>query len=715
MKKTIQLIGFLAGSLALFAIQSCDNEDPIAVPVVTAPSTVTAVQVGAKVDVTFTYVAAGGYASAAVTATGGTATVKTNGEASSQEGSVVVEFTADNTAGAATVTLTVTDDKGQAGNAATATLSKTLSAPPTVTLSSATGSGNPGSNVTVTATITAANGFKNISYTTTGGLTGAPASPITSITGSSQVLTFTIPATAAIGSTMTAVITVTDNQNLNSTAQTYTVTATTNELTGVMTANMTLNKGASYLIKNTFVVPSGLILTVQAGAIIKGDKASKGVLIVKQGGTLNAIGTETEPIVFTSAQPVGVRDRGDWGGIIIMGDGFVNQTAQPSVEGLTPPTSDANYYKYGTVSTSNASVGNNTQNSGTLKYVRIEYAGIELIPNSETNGLTMAAVGSGTTIDFVQASYGGDDGFEWFGGAVNAKHLVSFATWDDDFDTDFGWRGNVQWALSVRAPSVADQSGSTAFESDSQGNANAIGTICDGTAFTGCTQGVFSNVTVLGPRDFNAGTGASSNATRTISANFTRAMHIRRRTAISIFNSFISGWGAATGVQGLTMDDAGTLTNYTTLGAGVLANNVLLFPDATADAEYGSNSGGAAVVKPIWEAAAAANLVVKPTGAAPWAPVAGTPAGSINVYTTYGITTANSTGLFYGSQTTSSYPSNPNFAVASGDLTGQLPATLYASAKLGTFFDKTLTYKGAFGATDWTDGWSEFQPLNKAY
>lgn len=711
MKKTIQLLAFFAAAFAIFTLQSCDEEEPTPVPVVTAPSGVASVQVGTKADVTFTYVAAGGFASSVASASGGTATVKTDGIIDAGEGSIVVEFTADNTAGAATVTITLTDAKGQTATA-TATLNKTISAPPTVVLSAASGSGNPGGNVQVTATVTVPNGFKSLTYITTGGLTGSPTSPINSITGTTQVLTFTIPANAAIGSTMTAVITVTDNQNLNSTAQTFTVTAATNELTGTLSANKTLNKGESYLIKGTYVVASGVTLTVQAGAIIKGDKATKGVLVVKQGGTLNAIGSAAEPIVFTSSQPVGERDRGDWGGVILMGDAFVNQSAKPSLEGLTPPSSDADFFKYGTVSTSDASVGNNTQSSGTLKYVRIEYAGIELVPNSETNALTMAGVGSGTVIDFVQVSYGGDDGFEWFGGTVDAKHLVSLATWDDDFDTDFGWRGNVQWGVAVRAPFVADQSGSTSFESDSQGNANAIGTICDNTTRTGCTQGVFSNITVLGPRDFNNGTGSSSNATRAISTNYTRAMHIRRRTAISIFNSFIAGYGAST-VQGLQMDDQGTLDNYTA-GAGVFANNVLLFPDATAGAEYGSSVAGAAgtTVKGFWEPA---NVVEKPTGAAPWAPVAGTPAGSINPYTAYGITTLNTTGLFYGSQTSATYPSNPNFAVASGSLTGLVAADLFANAKLGSFFDKTLTYKGAFGATDWTDGWSEFQPLNKAY
>jgi hypothetical protein len=754
MKKTIQLLASLTAAFAVLTLQSCDPEEPTAVPVVTAPTAVTAVQIGAKVDVTFTFVAAGGYASAAVTASGGTATVKTAGTASAVEGSVVVEFTADNTAGAATVSLTVTDDKGQAGNAATATLNKTISAPPTVTLSSATASGNPGANITVTATITAANGFKSLTYTTTGGLTGAPASPINTITGTTQELTFTIPATAAIGATMTAVITVADNQNLNSTAQTFTVTATTNELTGNLTANKTLNKGESYLIKGTYVVMSGVTLTVQAGAIIKGDKASKGVLVVKQGGTLIANGTATEPIVFTSAQPAGERDRGDWGGIIIMGDAYVNQTAQPSVEGLTPPPSDANFYKYGTVDATQASatVGTNNQNSGSLKYVRIEYAGIELIPNSETNALTMAAVGDGTTIDYVQVSYGGDDGFEWFGGTVNAKHLVSLAIWDDDFDTDFGWRGNVQWGVAVRAAFVADQSGSTTFESDSQGNGNPIGSVCTDAVKTGCTRGVFSNISVFGPRDYN----------RAISGNYTRAMHIRRRTAISIFNSVIAGYHA-----GLQIDDAGTATNYLVdnTGEGRLSNNVMLLSflpaattgGATAVTSIAAASGNVAyaggtapsTAQAVWEAAAAGNTTTPTYFYSRWnagqtaqtiagnfassastiaaaevafATVPGWAAGTavdvINPYTALGINTASATTPFYAGSTTANYPSNPTLEIAAN---GSLATgASFADSKLAAFlpaagFDNAVTYRGAFGTTDWTNGWSEFQPLNKAY
>lgn len=746
MKKIIQLLSFFAAVSSLVVIQSCKEDDPLVPPTLSAPGTVASVQVGTKADVTFTFTAAEGYASSSVTAVGGTATVKTPPASGATEGSVVVEFTADNTAGAASVTLDLIDAKDQKISQS-ATLNKTISAPPTVALSATSGSANPGATVKVTVTVTAPNGVKSLTYTTTGGLTGSPASPVT-LSSTTQELTFTVPAAAAIGATYAVAITAVDNQNLNSTAATYTVTASTNELTGTITADVTLSKGVPYLVKSQYIIPTGKTLTVQAGAVVKGDKASKGVIIIQPGGKLIAVGTATEPVVFTSSQPVGERDRGDWGGIVWLGDAYVNQSAKPSVEGISPAQS------YGTVDPAQASstVGVNDQDNGKLKYVRIEYAGIELTPNNETNSLTMGGLGSATEIDYVQTSYGGDDAFEWFGGTVNAKHLVSLSTWDDDFDTDFGWRGNVQWGIVIRNPFFADQSGSTAFESDSQANGNAIGTVCTDTEKGGCTRGVFSNITVLGPRDF----------TRSISGNYTRAMHIRRRTAISVHNSVISGF-----LSGLTIDDSGTLTNYKSdnTGEGRFTNNELfvsLVPSTssststTAVTSISAASGNVdfsvgttfnANVESIWKAAGAGNNITKSyfvsrftkDGAgvvngqaisSTWSSSTSTIAGADVAFSTVPGWTAGtavdiinpysgpglSTSTFFGSNTAASYPSNPNFAVASGTITGKTAATLFADAKLtNTFFTNTLTYIGAFGDTDWTDGWSEFQPVNKAY
>lgn len=738
MKKILTLLILFA----FLGFQACKEDEVIPDPPTIAPPAATSIQINKAVDVTFAVTIPGGFLTSSVTATGGTAVIKTSPAVDALDGSVVVTFTAGANAGAGSVVLNVIDNRDRTVSQ-TAVISISLEAPPTLTLSAATGSGVPGSLVKVTATVVAPNGFASIAVA---GATAVPASPI-AITAATKDVEISIPATAVVGSIINAVFTTTDAKGLTSSGVTFAVTVTdaTIKLTGTLAANYTIEKGKAYLVTSQYIVPTGVTLTVNKGAIVKGDKATKGVIIIQPGGKLMADGGPgADVIVFTSSQPVGERDRGDWGGIVWLGDAYVNQSAKPSVEGISPSQS------YGTFSQSDATAGNNIQDNGKLKYARIEYAGIELTPNNETNSLTMGGLGSTTEIDYVQTSYGGDDAFEWFGGTVNGKHLVSLSTWDDDFDTDFGWRGNVQWGVIVRNPFFADQSGSTAFESDSQANANPIGSVCDDTNKGGCTKGVFSNITVLGPRDY----------TRTVSTNYTRAMHIRRRTAISIFNSVITGFPT-----GLTIDDAGTLTNYKAdnTGEGRFNNNVLFNPllptvpstigttvaavtaiaAATGNANYGSTDASN-----IWLGATSGNTTTTAafvsrfvkdansvvTGQAissTWASTAstiaiadvafatvpgwtaGTAVEIINPYTGTGIQTS----AFFAGSTSATYASNPNFVVASGSITGKSAATLFANTgKLPSAFFKTdLTYIGGFGDTDWTDGWSEFQPLNKAY
>lgn len=705
MKKIIALtllFGFLG-------FQACKEDEVILDPPTVTPPAATSVQINKAVDVTFTVLTPAGYKASAITASGGTAVAKSEPAVGALEGSVVVTFTAGANAGAGSVALSVTDNKDKS-NSQTAVLTISLDAPPTITLSATTGSGVPGSSVKVTATVTAPNGFASIAVA---GATSVPASPV-AITAATKEVEISIPATAVVGSIISAVFTTTDAKGLTSSGVTLVITVTdaTIVLTGTLTADYTIEAGKAYLVKNQYIIPTGKTLTVNKGAIVKGDKATKGLIIVQPGGKIIAVGEAAMPIVFTSSQPVGERDRGDWGGIVWLGDAFVNQSTKPAIEGVSPSQT------YGTVSQSDATVGSNTQDNGKLKYVRIEYAGIELSPNNETNSLTMGGLGSATEIDYVQTSYGGDDAFEWFGGTVNAKHLVSLSTWDDDFDTDFGWRGNVQWGVIVRNPFFADQSGSTAFESDSQANANPIGTICDDTNRAGCTQGVFSNVTVLGPRDLKV-TG-SNKTDRSISANYTQAMHIRRRSSISIFNSVFSGFPTT-----LRIDDNGTVKNFVD-GSGVLASNVAFIPNT----DYATNAGtpySVTDVKNYWEGATVLNVNVKPASVtgedvtstanpkptitvSNWSGTVDSPVvGCIDPYAAYGI----SKSAFFGSSTSASYASNPSLALsASGTL---LTGADFTNAKLGSFFAKDITYKGAFGASDWTDGWSEFQPVNKVY
>jgi len=593
---------------------------------------------------------------------------------------------------------------------------------PTVSLSTSTAQDVPGANVTVKASVTAPGGGKSLLVT--GG-----SSQTIDLAGATSVdkdVVIAIPAAAVVGSTITVVFSASDNSNQNSAPATLTITVGNPVVTlqGNISVSQTLDAAKAYMLVGQVFVKSGAVLTVPAGTIIKGDKASKAALIVEPGGQLVCNGTADKPVVFTSAQPVNGRDRGDWAGILILGSAWVNQDTKPSIEGITPSV------LYGSSKAENATPSTNAdQNSGTLNYVRIEYAGIELTPNNETNGLTMGAVGNGTTIDHVQSSYGGDDSFEWFGGTVNAKHLVSFSTWDDDLDTDFGYRGNVQFALVVRYPFYADQSGSNAFESDNQGNANATNG-CDftftgtgtaahvaGGSLEGCTQVVFSNITVLGPKDISS---------RTISGSFQNTMHIRRRTNISIFNSYLSGF-----TTGVRIDDDATFAVYND-GYGKLMNNVLTVTPAslvgsgagasykevgTSSGEIGSvystntSSGDASAVKAIWTDVDNNNDIYFPvTVATQWSAAAGAPVAGAVLPPYAGLGVPLTT--YWGGAAVGAYPTNPDFTIGSGTLA---TGADYGDGKFGDFFDKTPTYIGAFGSSDWTDTWTEFQPGVKAY
>ncbi len=287
----------------------------------------------------------------------------------------------------------------------------------------------------------------------------------------------------------------------------------------------TLPKGV-YTLKGWCYVCEGSKLTLAPGTIIKGDKGTKAALIVERGGQLFAQGTASQPIVFTSAQPAGQRKPGDWGGIIICGRAKNNKT-EMTIEG--GPRS-----KHGG--------SDDADNSGVLSYVRCEFAGYPLQPDQEINGITLGSVGSGTKIDHVQVSYSNDDSFEWFGGAVNCNHLVAFHGWDDDFDTDNGFSGKVQFCLSVRNPRIADKSVSNSFESDNN---------ADGSTEAPVTSCVFSNVTFIGPigqdaafantTDYiNGGNWNPNNGSKL--GQFQAAMHIRRNSNLSCFNSVAMGY-----------------------------------------------------------------------------------------------------------------------------------------------------------------------------
>jgi hypothetical protein len=281
-------------------------------------------------------------------------------------------------------------------------------------------------------------------------------------------------------------------------------------------------------------ITKGVTLTVEAGAKVLGksglDVAS---LVITRGAKIIAKGTAENPIVFTSASQN--PQSGDWGGIVILGTAKVNQTLTwkgAAVAGLTSVEGGINDTEvgYGLAGSGDAAfpTGNDADNSGILQYARIEYAGYAYQPDNELNSLTMAGVGNGTTIDHIQVTYAKDDAYEWFGGTVNCKYLIAYKTQDDDFDTDFGYAGNVQFGIVLRDSAIADISTSEAFESDNDGK---------GSTLSPKTTAVFSNITAIGPRiDPTYGKGNSL---------FRAGAHIRRNTGISIMNSIIAGWPVA--------------------------------------------------------------------------------------------------------------------------------------------------------------------------
>lgn len=425
-------------------------------------------------------------------------------------------------------------------------------------------------------------------------------------------------------------------------------------VSGDITTNTTWTSNNIYILDGWVYVKAGATLTIEPGTIIKGDFVDKGALIIERDAMIMAEGTAQQPIVFTSQKAVGERTYGDWGGLIICGRAAVNA---PANAGNGTAAGEAiieggvgSIYGGGTNP-------DNADNSGVLRYVRIEYGGIPFQPNSEINGLTLGGVGSGTTIDHIQVSYCGDDAYEMFGGTVNLSNIIAYRNWDDDFDTDFGYQGKVQFALSVRDPLIADQSGSNGFESDNDAT---------GTANTPFTRGIFSNVTIIGP---------SVNGTP--ASNYKRALHLRRNTQTSVFNSVFVGYPT-----GLLIDGSSTHTNA--------ANGDLRFRNS--------------VVCQMNDSLATA------TSADP-----NNVSGSFNITSWY-----NTTGFSNSLANGVSELMFSNHSLATPDLTLMdgsmlLTGADFSNSYLADTFFETVNFRGAFGQDNWASCWAEWNPQSQLY
>ncbi|GAA4463161.1 hypothetical protein GCM10023093_11010 [Nemorincola caseinilytica] len=416
------------------------------------------------------------------------------------------------------------------------------------------------------------------------------------------------------------------------------------ELSGDITSDRTLWAGKTYTISAMIYVKNNATLTIGKGATIKAIKGKNGI-VVTRGAKLMAVGTVDSPIVFTSNE--GTPAAGDWGGIVLLGKATTNATfnsvpGQGEIEGGVNNSAGDGIYG-GT---------DDNDNSGKLKYVRIEYAGYPFQPDKELNSLTMGAVGRGTEIDYVQCSYGYDDAFEWFGGTVNCSHLISYKTHDDNFDADFGFRGNVQFGIAITDPADADISGSNGFEVDN----DATGS--DNTPFTAPT---FANMTIIGPKE---------TSTTTVNTNYKRAAHVRRNSRPAIINSVLLGFPSA----GILLDGSKCANNMSS-GAiefkGVTVGGISKAFDTvgTSSTSLGSLNTFLTTTNPSWNNAS--------------------------------VTNTSDAGLSAAYASGASFNPNPN----SGSV---LTTGVVSTGRLGSFFS-TVSYRGACSVGDtWWKSWTKF-------
>lgn len=437
-------------------------------------------------------------------------------------------------------------------------------------------------------------------------------------------------------------------------------------LSADITSSRTLHADTVYTLSSfVHVTGTGTVLAIQPGTVIRGTTGS--ALFILPGARIDAQGTADAPIVFTSDQAVGERKPGDWGGLIIVGRGIINRAGTVELEGTG--SSSSNYvvtYNGGT---------DNGDNSGTLRYVRVEFAGFGVAANQELNSFTFAAVGSGTTIEYLQALAGLDDHYEWFGGAVDAKYLVSYEAGDDHFDSSEGHVGRNQFLIGFQSVILPPRAGSGVISGDPQGF-EIDG--CGSASGSGCSAGynstplnspLFANFTMVGT-GVNADVGSTSGGV---------GLLLRRGTAGHWVNGILARWPRAA----ISLRDTETQQRFSDGIAAV--RNIYV-------AETGSTAGANA---PLFEGGsgrftvdATANAIVSAAG----------DVTASAVFTALPASPANAAALDWSLVTGSAART-----AGSGTFTGGL------ATKAGTFATGTA-YAGAAdpSGAKWWQGWTSY-------
>jgi hypothetical protein len=387
-----------------------------------------------------------------------------------------------------------------------------------------------------------------------------------------------------------------------------------------ITSNTTWTAGNIYRLLGFRKVTSGATLTIEPGTRIEGDFNTVGSsLFVLRGARIQAVGTAGDPIVFTSSQTVGTRQPGDWGGLIIVGNGTINRADPTTLEG-TGTNADNPLINY-------AGGNNNADNSGELRYVRVEFAGFAPAENAELNSFTFAAVGSGTVLNYLQSLAGLDDSFEWFGGAVDGKYFASYESGDDHFDMSEGYSGRLQYLIALQTKILQPRAGAGGVSSDPQGIEN------DGCSGASCTNGqdsepftipVVANFTLVG-----------TPAGVTIPAGGGRGMVLRRGTGGFYVNGLIGRWPSA----GYSVRDAATTGARQAAGLLDLDNLLVVETPALIDAENQvAVDAGANAIEHQAATTAASVLTALPTDPADaagldWTPLGAATSGGLATFT----------------------------------------------------------------------------------
>ena len=402
------------------------------------------------------------------------------------------------------------------------------------------------------------------------------------------------------------------------------------DVTQDITTNTTWTNDKTYTLKGFIHVANGATLTIQPGTKIMGDFGTLGSsLFILRGAKINAVGTAENPIVFTSSRAAGQRQPGDWGGLILIGNARINRSSTVQLEGsgsVTGSTSGTNYpvtYSGGTA---------DDDNSGTLSYVRVEFAGFAPATDQELNSFTFAAVGSGTRISYLQAMSGLDDSFEFFGGALVGDHLVSYEAGDDHFDMSEGFRGKLQYLIALQTTQLTPRTGSGSLATDPQGIEN------DGCNGSGCDQGfnsaplnipVVANFTLVGTGD--AATSGGSGGIGMMLRRGTGGYYVNGvvarypRGGVSLRDADTYTRAGATAITDLATADLGVknvvFTDNAVVFQGANGSNVQNSLDLTGNALVSSTAGTAALFSAFPTTVGATT-----TGAAfDWTPAATSP------------------------------------------------------------------------------------------